>query len=71
LWPSLRSVPYKGKNKPESQKEANGAHAKLRASGEMANAQLKVWKILIKLHCCSWKAGKLAKAIHVLQLCEA
>jgi hypothetical protein len=64
-------VPYKGKNKPESQKEANKAHAKLRALGERANAQLKVWKILSKLRCCPWRAGTLAKAIHVLQLREA
>ncbi len=34
-------VPYKGRNKPESQKQANKAHAKLRAPGERANAQLK------------------------------
>ena len=57
-------------NKPESQKEANRAHAKLRAPGE-GNAQLKTWKILTKLRCCPWRAGKLAKAIHVLQLREA
>jgi hypothetical protein len=64
-------VPYKGKGKPEPQKEANRAHAKLRAPGERANAQLKVWKILTKLRCCPWRAGKLAKAIHALQLREA
>lgn len=64
-------VPYKGRNKPEPQKEANRAHAKLRAPGERANAQLKAWKILSKLRCCPWRAGKLAKAIHVLQLREA
>src|ERR1700751_2308796 len=64
-------VPYKGKNKPEPQKEANRAHAKLRAPGERANAQLKTWRILRKLRCCPWRAGKLAKAIHVLQLREA
>jgi hypothetical protein len=64
-------VPYKGKNKPEPQKEANRAHAKLRARGERANAQLKTWNILAKLRCCPWRAGKLAKAIHVLQLREA
>jgi hypothetical protein len=57
-------VPYKGRNKPESQ----SAHAKLRAPGERANAQLKTWDILDKLRCCPWRAGKLAKAIHVLQL---
>ena len=61
-------VPYKGKNKPEPQKDANRAHAKLRALGERANAQLKTWDILDKLRCCPWKAGRLAKAIHALQL---
>ena len=64
-------IPYRGKNKPEPQKEANRAHAKLRAPGERANAQLKTWRILRKLRCCPWRAGKLAKAIHVLQLREA
>ena len=64
-------IPYKGKNKPESQKQANTAHAKLRSPGERANAQLKTWKILSKLRCCPWHAGQLAKATHVLQVREA
>jgi hypothetical protein len=64
-------IPYRGKGKPESQKQANRAHAKLRGPGERANAQLKCWRILRKLRCCPWRAGKLAKAIHVLQLREA
>src|SRR6201996_4359861 len=68
---SWAKVPYKGKKKPEPQKDANRAHAKLRAPGERANAQLKVWKILAKLRCWPWRAGKLAKAIHVLQVREA
>jgi hypothetical protein len=63
-------TPYKGKNKPESQKEANRAHAKLRSPGERANAQLKTWRILRKLRCCPWRAGQLAKAIHALQARE-
>jgi hypothetical protein len=53
-----------------SQKEANRAHARLRAPGERANAQLKSWRILRKLRCCPWRAGQLAKAIHVLQTRE-
>ena len=61
-------MPYKAKNKPEPQKAANRAHAKLRALGEQANAQLKTSKILSKLRCCPWRAGNLAKAIHALQL---
>ena len=36
-----------------------------------ANAQLKNWHILRKLRCCPWRAGQLAKAIHVLQVREA
>ena len=68
---SWAKTPYKGKGKPESQKEANRAHARLRGPGERANAQLKAWHILRKLHCCPWRAGQLAKAIHVLQLREA
>jgi hypothetical protein len=63
-------VPYRGRNKPASQKTANSAHAKLRAPGERANAQLKTWHILRKLRCCPWDAGQLAKAIHVLQARE-
>jgi hypothetical protein len=63
-------IPYKGRNKPESQKQANKAHAKLRAPGERANAQLKGWHILRKLRCCPWQAGRIAKAIHVLQARE-
>jgi len=64
-------IPYKGRNKPQSQKDANKAHAKLRSPGERANAQLKTWRILRKLRCCPWRAGQLAKAIHVLQIREA
>jgi DDE superfamily endonuclease len=60
-------TPYRGRNKPASQKEANRAHARLHAPGERANAQLKSWRILRKLRCCPWRAGPLAKAIRVLQ----
>ena len=59
-------APYKGRNKPPAQKTANRAHARLRGPGERANAQLKTWRILRKLRCCPWKAGQLAKAIHIL-----
>ena len=64
-------TPYRGRNKPASQKDANRAHARRRAPGERANAQLKSWRILLrKLRCCPWRAGQLAKAIHVLQARE-
>jgi len=60
-------TPYKGRGKLASQKDANRAHAKLRSPGERANAQLMSWPILRKFRCCPWRAGQLAKAIHVLQ----
>jgi hypothetical protein len=63
-------TPCRGRNKPAAQKDANRAQAKLRAPGERANAQLKSWRILRKLRCCPWRAGQLAKAIHVLQTRE-
>jgi hypothetical protein len=63
-------TPYHGRSKPTSQKDANRAHARLPAPGERANAQLKFWRILCKLRCCPWRAGQLAKAIHVLQTRE-
>jgi hypothetical protein len=63
--------PYKGRNKPQSQKTANSAHAKLRGPGERANAVLKNWRILRKLRCCPRLAGQLVKAVLALQLREA
>lgn len=66
----VRAEPYRGRNKPESQKQANRSHARLRGPGERANAQLKTWKILRKLRCCPHRAGHLAKAIHVLHTRE-
>src|SRR5215469_2006774 len=49
-------TPYRGRNKPASQKQANRTHAQLRSPGERANAQLKTWHILRKLRCRPWQA---------------
>jgi hypothetical protein len=64
------ATPYKGRGKPESQKNANRAHARLRGPGERANAQLKNWRILRRPRCCPFRVGRIAKAIHTLQLRE-
>jgi hypothetical protein len=64
-------TPYWGPEQARLAKAANRAHARLRAPGECANAQLKARHILRKLRCCPWRAGRrLAKAIHVLQTRE-
>jgi hypothetical protein len=53
------------------QEQANRAHAWLRSPGDRANAQLKTRRSLRELRCYPWRAGQLAKAIHVLQIHEA
>src|SRR5512142_1680485 len=63
-------APCRGRGKAASQKDANRAHPQLRSPGERASAQLKTWRILRKLRCRPWRAGQLAKAIHVLQARE-
>ena len=40
-------------------------------SSRPAQDRLRTWRILRKLRCCPWRAGQLAKAIHVLQIREA
>jgi len=67
---SAHPLPVQGQGKRTAQKAANRAHAQLPGPGERANAQLKTWRILRKLRCCPWKAGRLAKTIHVLQTRE-
>jgi hypothetical protein len=49
------------------QMDADRAHARLRGPGERANVQLKYWRVLHKLRCSPHRAGRMAKAIHVLQ----
>jgi hypothetical protein len=51
-------------------REVNTAHAKVRAIGERANATLKTWKLLTKLHCCPQRATPILAAIMFLQLVE-
>ena len=68
-------IPYRGRNKPESQKAGQPRPRETprtrRARERPAQDRLKTWRILRKLRCCPWRAGQLAKAIHVLQLREA
>jgi DDE superfamily endonuclease len=64
-------TPYRGRNKPEPHKDANHAHARLRALGERAIAQPKSRRILRRLHLRPHRAGHIAKAISALQAREA
>jgi hypothetical protein len=59
-------TPYKGRGKPESQKQVNRAHAALRAPGERANAQLESWQILRQVRCGTDLVTQLVRAVAVL-----
>ncbi|WP_236568058.1 MULTISPECIES: transposase family protein [unclassified Nocardiopsis] len=63
--------PFKGRGKPQWKKDANSAHAKLRAPGERAIAQLKNWDVLRRLRCCPQQADRITRAVLALQLREA
>jgi hypothetical protein len=73
--------PYRVRGKPPSQKAANPAHARLRARGERADAQLKTWHILCKLRCCpgggpsagaTLKPAKCRRGVHTKEpMCRA
>ena len=59
-------TPYRGRSKPGSQQRPREAPRSRRASQRSAQT----WGILRKLRCCPWRAGQIAKAIHVLQARE-
>ncbi|WP_211329491.1 hypothetical protein [Thermobifida halotolerans] len=46
------SCPFKGRGKPWWKKDANSAHATLRAPGERAIAQSKNWHVIRRVRCC-------------------
>lgn len=59
-------TPYKGRGKPEHQKEADGLHARLRAPGERAFAQLKKWSVFDRFRCDPNRTTQIAKAVQIL-----
>ena len=65
-----RKNPATGRYLPLSgnQKAVNTAHARLRAPGERANAQLKAWRILQNLRSSPSDATAVVKSILVLTL---
>lgn len=64
------TIPYRARTSPDP-KDRPTAPTRNTAHQASANAHLKTWHILRKLCCCPWRAGQLAKVIHVLQVREA
>ncbi|MFC3493973.1 transposase family protein [Glycomyces rhizosphaerae] len=59
-------TPYKGRGKPEWQREANRVHARLRGPGERMFSQLKKWSIFDRIRCDPQRVTQIAKAVQVL-----
>jgi hypothetical protein len=63
-------TPFKGRGKPEWQKEYNRLHARLRGPGERMFAQLKTWGVFDQVRCDPSRVTQLAKAVQVLTAFE-
>ncbi len=62
--------PYKHhKTQPPQYQQYNRDHARLRAPGGRAFAQLKTWRILRRARCSTDRIGSIVKAIHTLLIC--
>jgi hypothetical protein len=59
-------VPYERRGEPESQKQADRAHAASCASAERANARLESWRILRQVRCGTDMVTQLLRAAAVL-----
>jgi hypothetical protein len=54
---------------PEHYQQFNRDHARLRAPGERAFAQLKTWRLLRRARCSTRRIGTAVQAVHTLLTC--
>ncbi|MFG2785825.1 transposase family protein, partial [Streptomyces prunicolor] len=62
-------TPYHSEQ-PEHYQQFNRDHARLRAPGERAFAQLKSWRLLRRARCSTRRIGTIVRAIHTLMTCD-
>ncbi|MBH1934162.1 transposase family protein [Streptomyces sp. AV19] len=60
---------YRHRELPEHYQRFNRVHARLRAPGERAFAQLKSWRILRRARCSTNRISRIAQAVHTLLIC--
>jgi hypothetical protein len=64
-------TPYKNhREQPARYQEFNRDHARLRAPGERAFAQLKSWRLLRRARCSTRRIGTIVPAVHTLMTCS-
>ncbi|MGW2370465.1 transposase family protein [Streptomyces sp. NPDC001667] len=67
---TVRTPYYGHREPPDHYQRFNRVHARLRAPGERAFAQLKSWRILRRAQCSTNRISRLIQAIHTLMTCE-
>ncbi|MER5481280.1 transposase family protein, partial [Streptomyces sp. NPDC002734] len=67
---TFRTPYYHHSEQPEPYQQFNRDHARLRAPGERAFAQLKTWQILRRARCSTRRIGTIAQAVHTLLTCD-
>jgi DDE superfamily endonuclease len=67
---TFRTPYYHHNEQPERYQQFNRDHARLRAPGERAFAQLKFWRLLWRARCSTRRIGTIVQAIHTLMTCD-
>ncbi|RPE34407.1 DDE superfamily endonuclease [Kitasatospora cineracea] len=65
---TFRTPYYNHHELPEHYQQYNRDHARLRAPGERAFAQLKTWKVFSKARCSTNRISRLIAAVHTLMI---
>ncbi|WP_436844572.1 transposase family protein [Streptomyces wuyuanensis] len=63
-------TPNHHREQPEHYQQFNRNHARLRAPGERAFAQLKSWRLLRRARCSTRRISTIVQAVHTLQTCN-
>jgi hypothetical protein len=66
---TFRTPYYYHSEQPEPYQQFNRDHARLRAPGERAFAQLKTWRLLQRARCSTRRIGTAVQAVHTLLTC--
>ena len=66
---TVRTPCYRHHELPEHYQQYNRDHARLRAPGERAFAQLKTWRLLRRARCSTNRIGRIVAAVHTLLIC--
>ncbi|MFF1977346.1 transposase family protein [Streptomyces sp. NPDC058204] len=67
---TFRTPYYHHREQPPQYQQFNRDHARLRAPGERAFAQLKTWRLLQRARCSTRRIGTVVQAVHTLLTCD-